>query len=464
MSSILDLHPVRWALVLLLLAAATAFGLLIDSYVSLTSQAMLYVLVVEIASYRLGRLEAAICAVGAVAALNFFFVPPRWTFAVDQREHLIVLAVMLFVAFMTSRLAAGLQREARAARLSEGRARQLQELATRLSAAGTVQEIRTIGQAALQAAFGAGAVLTLADEGNRVPDAAQGICLPLGEQGRVFGMAEIPAAAVPDQEGLEHGRTLAALLAQALWRLELDEAVLAARSEAQRHELLNTFLASISHDLRTPLATILGASSSLQTQRDLLSPAQQSRMLGSIATEARYLTVLTENTLQLARLSDPVVELHRDWESVEEIVGAVLARVRPQDPGRRIRSVVPAGLPLLRVDPVLLGQLLVNLLDNALKYSEGCIEIQALLEPGRIDLCVSDRGPGIPVAQRESVFSPYSRNDRSGQRGAGLGLAVCRAIAIAHGGTLAVEDREGCGCRFCLSLPIEPQQPLAEQP
>jgi len=107
---ILDLYPVRWALVLLLLAAATAFGLLIDSYVSLTSQAMLYVLVVEIVSYRLGRLEAAVCAVGAVAALNFFFVPPRWTLAVENREHLFALAVMLAVAIMTSRRATGLRR------------------------------------------------------------------------------------------------------------------------------------------------------------------------------------------------------------------------------------------------------------------------------------------------------------------------------------------------------------------
>ena len=460
LSSTLDLHPVRWALVLLLLAAATAVGLLIDPYVSLTSQAMLYVLAVEVASYRLGRLEAAICAVGSVAALNFFFVPPRWTFAVDQREHLIALAVMLLVAFMTSRLAAGLQREARAARLSEGRARQLQELATRLSAAGSVQEVRAIGHAALQAAFGADA--TLADEGQQ--DAKQGCCLPLGEQGRVFGMACIPALRAHDDEALVYARALAALLAQALWRLELDEAVLAARGEAQRQELLSTFLAAISHDLRTPLATILGASSSLQTQRDRLSPEQQSSMLASIATEACYLTALTENTLQLARLSDPVVELHRDWESVEEIVGAALARVRPHDPGRRICSRLPSGLPLLRVDPVLLGQLLVNLLDNALKYSEGGIEVHAAPGPGGVDLCVSDRGQGIPAAQRESVFRPYSRGDRSGQRGAGLGLAVCRAIALAHGGTLAIEEREGGGCRLCLRLPVEPQQPVGELP
>ena len=361
LSSVLDLHPVRWALVPLLLAAATAVGLLIDPYVSLTSQAMLYVLAVEVASYRLGRLEAAICAVGSVAALNFFFVPPRWTFAIDQREHLIALAVMLLVAFMTSRLAAGLQREARAARLSASLA-------------------------------------------------------------------------------------------------------LAARSEAQRQELLSTFLASISHDLRTPLATILGAASSLQIQRDRLSPEQQSGMLASILTEARYLNTLTENTLQLARLSDPMAELHLDWESLEEIIGAALARVRPQDPGRRISSRVPSGLPLLRVDPVLLGQLLVNLLDNALKYSAGAIEIHAACARSAVDLCVSDRGPGIPSAQRESVFRPYSRGDRAGQRGAGLGLAVCRAIARAHGGQLAVEEPEGGGCRMRLSLPAEPQQPVGGPP
>ena len=485
-------HPpaLRWAFVTLLLAGATVAGLLADPYVSLTSQAMLYVLAVELACYRLGRLEAVVCAVGAVAALNFFFVPPRWTFAVDQREHLIALVVMLLVATLTSRLATGLRRETLAARLSEGRARQLQELAIRLSAAESPQEIRTLGQAALEAAFGAPACLALTDAEGRLEDtpalppeiragmetclrqnpasapaevrdaAPRACCLALGEQGRVFGALGVQAPDAP--EAVEHARALASLLAQALWRLSLNASMLAARDEAQRQEVLNTFLAAISHDLRTPLATILGASTSLQTQRERLSPAQQAQMLESITTEARYLGQLTDNTLQLVRLSDPMQQLHRDWESVEEIVGAALARVRPQDPDWRIHSEIPPGLPLLRADPVLLGQLLVNLLDNALKYSAAAIKLDATVRHDRLELCVSDRGGGIPVAERATIWRPYSRGDRSGQRGAGLGLAVCDAIARAHGGTLTLTDRAGGGSRFCLCLPVEPQQPLEE--
>jgi len=311
-----------------LLAAATAAGLLADPYVSLTSQAMLYVLAVELASYRLGRLEAAVCAVGAVAALNFFFVPPRWTFAVDQREHLIALAVMLLVATMTSRLATGLRRETQAARLSEGRARQLQDLAIRLSSASSEQEVRAIGQAALEAAFGPTVHLALTDAQGQLqdvqgleaevrqgmelclraaaagPDATPDVAphigfLPLGEQGRMFGAACIRTRDSGNVEAVEHARALCSLLAQALWRLSLNASMLAARSEAQRQEMLSTFLAAISHDLRTPLATILGASTSLQTQRERLSPEQQTRMLESIVTEARYLGTLTDNTLQI---------------------------------------------------------------------------------------------------------------------------------------------------------------------
>ncbi|MEY5099656.1 MAG: hypothetical protein RJA36_2375 [Pseudomonadota bacterium] len=496
LSSITYRPALRWACVVLLLAAATAAGLLADPYVSLTSQAMFYVLAVELASYRLGRLEAAACAVGAVAALNFFFVPPRWTFAIDQREHLIALAVMLMVALMTSRLATGLRRETQAARISEGRARQLQELAGRLSGASSEQEVRSLGMAALQAAFGPAVSLALTDAQGRLqeedaqglaPEARHGMerclqeaaaarpewtpqvsaqtcCLPLGEQGRMFGAVCIRNLGTGQAEALEHARALCSLLAQALWRLSLNASMLAARSEAQRQEMLSTFLAAISHDLRTPLATILGASTSLQTQRERLSAEQRSRMLESIATEARYLGTLTDNTLQLVRLSDPLQELHRDWESAEEVVGAALARVRPQDPDRRIRSEVSAGLPLLRADPVLLGQLLVNLLDNALKYSQADIVLSAELRNDMLELCVADRGEGIAAAEREAIFRPYSRSDRSGQRGAGLGLAVCRAIAQAHGGTLVVEERAGGGSRFCLRLPVEPQQPLEKLP
>ena len=253
------------------------------------------------------------------------------------------------------------------------------------------------------------------------------------------------------------------MIAPALLRLKLTSAMQGARDEAQRQLLQSTFLAAISHDLRTPLAAVVGAASSLQTQRGKLGAAEQDRLLASIVSEAGYLSTITENTLQLVRLGSAGT-LQRDWESIEEIVGAVLQRVRQRDPSRRIRSSVPPGLPLLRADPVLLAQLLENLLDNALKYSDDGIDLAVTLADGALRVCVDDRGPGIAEADAALVFEPYRRSDRSGRHGAGLGLALCRAIAQAHGGSIALRPRERGGSSFCLTLPVDPQQPAGSAP
>jgi two-component system sensor histidine kinase KdpD len=205
----------------------------------------------------------------------------------------------------------------------------------------------------------------------------------------------------------------------------------------------------------------MGAASSLQTQADRMQPAQQARLLATIVNEARHLATLTENTLQLARL-EHAGALRRDWESVEEVVGSVLARVRERDAAHRIRSRVPAGLPLIQADAVLLAQLLENLLDNALKYSTDVIDLEAREHDGRIELAVHDRGTGIPAGEELAIFEPYHRTDRSGQRGAGLGLALCRAIARAHGAQLSVRARAGGGSSFVLELPLEAAQPATE--
>ncbi len=484
----------NWLVVVLLLAAATAVGLVLDSYVTLTSLAMVYVLAVVIAAYRLGWIESTVCAVGAVTALNFFFVPPRWTFEVDNRENLIALATMLVLALVISRLATGLRRETGLARLNERRARQLQALATALASANSREEVLTVGRASLDAAFAGPCFLALTTAGNEL-EHADGLdasvrdgmrqCmadaallgpgtgrwpglnawyLPLGEKGHVTGAACVQPALARDEDGRQHAQALCSLLAQAVWRLRLTASMLAAQGEAQQQQLQSTFLAAISHDLRTPLAAIVGAASSLQTQRDKLSPAEQDRLLGSIAGEAAYLSAVTENTLQLVRLSSSAQELRRDWESMEEIVGAVLARVRQRDPGRRIRSRVPEGLPLVKADPVLLAQLLGNLLDNALKYSEGAIDLTVGVEGGELVVSVKDRGDGIPDAAQAGIFEPYVRGDQAGPRGAGLGLAVCRAIAQAHGGRLTLRRRQGGGSCFSLALPIEPQPSRGEGP
>ncbi len=500
----------------MLLAAATAWCAALDPYVSLTSQAMIYVLAIVIVAYRLEWQQSAVGAVVAVTALNFFFVPPRWTFEVESREHLIALTVMLLVALVTSHLAASLRRETRHAALSERRARQLQSLATELASATASIDIASLGQAALNAAFAGPNALSVCDDQGKLVFARNptdtdvlidstasresvqhGLqsCLkemavlgpgtgrwpgldawffPLLDQGKALGAACVRPANASDLDGRDHATALCALLAQATRRMHLDKTVQAATLEAQRQHIQSTFLAAVSHDLRTPLAAIVGAASSLQTQADKLSPADQHRLLNSIASEAVYLSNLTENTLQLVRLSASgslQTALQTDWESPEEIVGSVLARVRQRDPARRIKSKVALGLPLIKADAVMLAQLISNLLDNALAYSDAEIDLSVQsLNQGQLqqlEIAVKDRGPGISSAQQDLIFEPYQRGDQAGSagpngsRGSGLGLALCRAIAQAHGGSLVLRRRGGGGSSFVATLPLGEAPALA---
>ena len=474
-----------------LLAAATAINLFLDRHVSVTSQAMVYVLAVVIASYTLGWVPSLFCAVAAVTLLNFLFIPPRYTFQVEAQENLFALFAMLAVALVISRLAAALRRETEVAHLNERRARQLQEMATGLAAATIPAEVLLLAQRHLGRAFPGPCLVALLDahgglelQPEQVTTFRDGMLacireaatlgpgtgrwpglnawyLPLRADSHTAGAACVQNVSAHDESGREHAQAICAQAAQALWRLKLSVAMREADDRSQWHRVQSTFLAAISHDFRTPLAAIMGAASSLQVQGDRLQPPQQARLLATILSESRHLATLTENTLQLVRL-DHAGELRMDWESVEEIVGSVLARVRDRDVAHRIRSRVPAGLPLIKADPVLLAQLLENLLDNALKYSADPIDLEVAHRDHRIELSVHDRGNGIPAGEELAIFEPYHRSDRSGQRGAGLGLAVCRAIARAHAGELSLHARPGGGSTFVLELPVEVAQPATE--
>jgi len=476
-------------MVVLLLALATGGGFALDHHVALTSQAMLYVLTVVIAAYRLPFLPSVVCALGSVTAFNFFFVPPRWTLAVDSQEHLIALFTMLVVALVIHHLSASLRKETEQARLYAGRAQQLQELATELANASVAADVAALGKKTLDTGFAGPCLLATklpdgrldlpADFDASVHDGMEACMreaavlgpgtgrwpglnawyLPLGSQGQMHGAVCIQNVAAADTSGREHAQALCALLAQTFWRLKMSAAMLAAQAETHRQQVQGTFLAAISHDLRTPLAALLGAASSLQTQRDKLPEADQVRLLESIVNEAGYLSNVTENTLQLVQLTNTAQGIGRSWESMEEIVGAVLARTRLRDPLRRIQSRLAKDLPLIQADPVLLAQLIGNLLDNALKYSTDGIDLVVDVAASTMQVSIKDRGVDIPEAMYQTIFEPYSRNDQSGQRGAGLGLALCRAIATAHGGTLSVRRRSRGGNVFCLSLPLPAEQP-----
>lgn len=491
------------------LGATTALAWALQDQVTLTSQAMLYVLAVVVLAYRLPRVPSLLAAVLAVCAFNFFCVPPRFTLEVASQENVLALLAMLVLALVISHLSTRLQERTAQARLQTRRALQLQSLATQLVAADSALSVLELGAAALAQAFGSqdtwlqvhtpdgwqysSPVDTASDnETNTMLRDGLAHCMreratlgpgtgrwpglnawyiPLMSHpsAQAHGAACISPALASDEEGREHAQALCALLAQALQQLAASHALQQSQLQHNRQQMESTFLAAISHDMRTPLTSILGAASALQQQGERLGATEQQRLLETILHEASYLSQVTENTLELLRIRRQPDAVVMDWQSIEEIVGSVLARLRRQYPERQIQARVPTALPLLRANAVLLAQALSNLLENALHYSQDKVELEAKLDTQAgaqcIHLSVKDRGAAIAPELRPQMFEPYSRGDMARQlqpRGAGLGLALCQAIAQLHGGTMAWYARPNGGNRFTLSLPTPPQP--EEQP
>jgi len=481
-----------WLLVLL--ALPTGLGLALDTQITVMTQAMLYVLAVVVGAYVLPATASVACAVLAVVGLNFFFVPPRWTFAVDSQEHLVALVVMLVVALVISQLSQRLRRNTALARLHARRAEQLQTLASELAQCTDAGAAAQVGALYMAQAFDGPTVLALRaqDDALQVVDAAVALSpslqdglraamreaaalgpgtgrwpglnawyLPLGTAQHTHGAVCVQNIDASDETGREHAQALCALVAQTLERVQLGREMALANERNTRQQLQNTFLAAVSHDLRTPLAALVGNASSLLTQRDKMTLHEQAGLLEDIVRSASHLSRLTDNTLQLVQLTNTAEPLAVDWEALEEIAGACVARQRLAGAGTRIRLQMPADLPLVRVNAVLMAQLLDNLLDNALKYSEDAVDLKVRLCNGQMQLMVQDRGPVIPPDVHAQIFEPYSRGDRSGKQGAGLGLALCRAIARAHGGQISLRARQGGGNSFRVCVPLAAEVPTA---
>jgi len=276
------------------------------------------------------------------------------------------------------------------------------------------------------------------------------------------------ASALPADQ-LAHAQALCDQLGLALQRRRVQDEARLAGELAQTQSTRNAMLAAISHDYRTPLATIMGSASALQTQDERLTPAQRRELADRIVDETKRLVQLTDNTLQLARLGAPgVAALHCDWESAEEIVGTALRRVRRRPDGSRVKARIEAELPLLWCDAVLMSQLLDNLIDNALKYSPAGAPVELVVRRmgDEVMLAVRDRGPGIEPAWRDRVFDAFQRGDlatfQQRPSGAGVGLAVCRAIAEVQGGSLNLRARGHGGCSFECRLPLRAAPELPE--
>lgn len=242
---------------------------------------------------------------------------------------------------------------------------------------------------------------------------------------------------------------------------EQAEAAHQAAMQARAETLRSTLLSSLSHDLRTPLAAIMGSASALLVEEERLDPEQRRELARTVYEEGERLTTLVNDILSVTRLESGGVQVHKEWVPIEELVGAALARLGDTVNGRAIDVRLPADLPLAQADPVLLEQLLFNLLDNAVRHTPAGtpIEVVAESESSALRVEVCDRGPGLPPDAERRLFEKFYRGPGAPSGGTGLGLTICRGIVMAHGGSIEATDRPGGGSIFRFRLPFDGEPP-----
>jgi two-component system sensor histidine kinase KdpD len=267
-----------------------------------------------------------------------------------------------------------------------------------------------------------------------------------------------------DQEQVHALESFANQAAMAIERAFLSEEAQQALLRAETETLRNTMLSSVSHDLRTPLAAITGAATTLLQQDITLDQPDRRELVETISEEAEHLNRIIRNVLDMTRLEAKAITVKKEWQSLEEIVGVVLDRFSDKLKGRTLSADLPADLPLVPFDPLLIEQVLMNLLDNALRYSpQGTpLSLSAMVREDALLVELADRGPGIPKDSEERIFEKFVRGSAAGG-GIGLGLTICRAIITAHGGRIWAENRSGGGAVFRFTLPLGGEQPHLEE-
>lgn len=436
-----------------------------------------------------GRWPSAIAALLSAPAFAFFFAPPIFSFAMKDLENSVALGVMLLVAHVTSTSLERMRTQAAIAERRERRAAALYQLSEALAGARTVDDVAEVSVRHIRAVRGIAAALLLPDASGRLAcSGAAPEFIGLAQAQAVFdhgangaeGMFPLMGAAGPlgilaleteHWQGLADPEERSFLdmvlhqIAQSLERIHLAEQARRASIQAETETLRNSLLSAISHDLRTPLTRIVGTASALAGQDEALTRQERREFTLAIQDEAQRMADLMSKILDMARLASGKIALHLEWHALEEIVGATLTRLDSLLHGRSVDIRLPDGLPLVRIDAVLFQQVLINLIENAVKYTPAgsSIEVSAAWTPHALRLAVADRGPGIPEELKGRVFEKFYRVvPESPQSGAGLGLALCRAIVEAHGGEIGAADRPGGGAVFFLTLPLEGQPPALD--
>ena len=474
-------HPTPRALALAYLEALLAVGAVawltaaLLPMLGLASAALLFLLPVLLAAARGGLGPGMVAALGGAAAYNFFLLEPRYTFRIHQLDNLISAVVLVAVAIVTSRLATRLM-----AREAEARARaqasdEAAALATELGAGPPAQalqaglallrrrhgEIRIVtadqltrpdaGLSALDLSAAAWAMHNgdLTGHGTETMAAADWTFVPLAPriqpEGAVAALARPADGSNRTAVELEHIAQLGLLLGQCRDRAALEQERQERELLEERDRLRRTLLSSLAHDFRTPLTVITG-------QLELLARSQPD--VAEALTAARRLDRTMADLLSAARIEAGSLAPRIEPVDLVDAVGAACAAVA-LPPGRQLDRAIPADLPFVAADPVLLHQVLANLLDNALRHARARVIIGAGRDDGGVVLTVDDDGPGIPVADRAAVFERFTRLDGTDRtQGSGLGLAIVKGFAEAMGMTVAISDAPGGGARITLRLPL----------
>ncbi|MCS6305562.1 MAG: sensor histidine kinase KdpD [Nitrospira sp.] len=493
--------PSGYAYALAGVLIATAVDWLMFPYFATANLIMMYLIAVVAVAIGWGRGPSVAASVLSVATFDFFFAPPHFSFAVSDIQYLLTFGVMLAVALVISNLAVRLQQQAELARYRERRTGVLYAMSRDLAIHRGTGMLAQLAVKHLRNAFDAQVAVFLADADKRVQlqrgellffeldpketgvaqwvfdhneraglgtdtlPGASALYLPLvGSSGAIGVVAVRPQdlGLLLDPEQLHLLESLVNQVALAIERTRLSDEAQQAHVRAETERMRNAILSSVSHDLRTPLATISGAASSLA--EDELNAAARKDLARSICREADRLDRLLKNLLDMMRIEAGAVQLSREWHPIDEVAGAALARLEGRLHDHTVNTSFPADLPLIFVDGVLLEQVMINLVENAVKYTPpgSTIDLSASADDHQVIVEVADRGVGIPSGEESRIFDKFYRDKTAGEGGVGLGLTICRGIVEAHGGRIWAENRSGGGAIFRFTIPLPETQPAVE--
>ena len=438
-------------------------------WLGLTDLSLVFILCVLLVATRTSTGPALLAAVLSFLAYNFFFIDPRYTLYIRAPGGIATVLLFLGAALVSGRLASRLAMQVQALRSANRHALARYQLGQRLATSRSVDDIVEAATDVFGQALDATIWVRTDIRAQPRPGARPGSAviehgwwfLPLSTAQGSLGSLGLKLDSGGGRPDPGESMLICALvddIAQALLRIRLADALHAERIGSEAERLRNALLASVSHDLRTPLAAIIGAASSLDAYGDAMDAEDRRALLDTVLGEGERLDCYIQNLLDMTRIGHGPLALERDWIGVDELIGSAIRRTHRYRPGVELAVSLEASLAPIRVHAALVEQALFNVIDNAAKFSP--LHAPVSINAGRVDgglrIDVRDAGPGIPEEERERVFEMFysvGRGDQ-GHEGTGLGLAICRGMIEAHGGSVVVlPGPESCGTTVRIILP-----------